>query len=109
MIIVPFNSMKISINYINQLLYSTKKNAKEIMELTRLSKFEMNSEQFYNLIVTALSNINNTIVLGNSTYYEDKIVLEINWNIYACFEIVNIINYYFNFTNLFFFVGRTFT
>jgi len=68
-------------NTVTKHKYQFVKNAKEILELTQKSKFEMDVEQLYNLYLLAVSQKNGNVKLTNSIDSNNNLVLIIHWTI----------------------------
>jgi len=68
-------------NTISKHKYQFTKVAKEILELTQKSKFEMEAEQLYNLYITAVNQKNDNIKLTTSWDSSNNLLLTISWTI----------------------------
>lgn len=82
-ILFTYDEIQLDIeNTVTKHKYSFLQNAKDILELTKLAKFEMEAEQLYNLYLMAVNKRNNnvqmTIELDSSIA---SLVLKINWTI----------------------------
>jgi len=69
-------------NTVSKHKYQFTKVAKEILELTQKSKFEMEAEQLYNLYITAATQKNDNVKLTTSLDSSNNLLLTINWTIH---------------------------
>lgn len=69
-------------NTITKHKYQFSKVAKEILELTQKSKFEMEAEQLYNLYITSVNQKNDNVKLIMSTDVSNNLLLTISWTIH---------------------------
>ena len=69
-------------NTITKHKYQFSKVAKEILELTQKSKFEMEAEQLYNLYITSVNQKNDNVKLMMSTDVSNNLLLTISWTIH---------------------------
>lgn len=68
-------------NTITKHKYSFVKTAKDILELTQRSKFEMDPEQLYNLYLIAISQKTENVKMITSLNIMGDLVLTVNWTI----------------------------
>ena len=69
-------------NTVTKHKYQFVKVAKEILELTQQSKFEMEAEQLYNLYHTAVTKKNDNVKFTTELNTDHNMVLTINWTIH---------------------------